>query len=101
MPSSHHLTNLSSHEHIMLLYGSDEERNNAAIDYINKGLKSGYYCIYASIYANDNNSSSAISIYPIKLIIIRKILKVVNYKLLILNLIISQHLTSIYVLLKR
>jgi MEDS: MEthanogen/methylotroph, DcmR Sensory domain len=61
MSSSHHLTNIPSNEHIMLLYGSDDERNSAAINYINKGLKSGYHCIYASIYANDSKSSSAIS----------------------------------------
>jgi CheY-like chemotaxis protein len=52
---------LSSNEHIMLLYSSDDERNNAAINYINNGLKSGCHCIYASINANDSKSSSSIS----------------------------------------
>jgi CheY-like chemotaxis protein len=54
-------TYLSSNEHIMLLYSSDDERNNAAVNYINKGLKSGYHCIYASINAYDSKSSSNIS----------------------------------------
>jgi len=62
MSSTCHLTNIiPSNEHIMLLYSSDEERNNAAVNYINNGLKSGYHCIYASINANDSKSSSNIS----------------------------------------
>jgi CheY-like chemotaxis protein len=56
-----HLTNIPSNEHIMLLYSSDDERNNAAVNYINNGLKSGYQCIYASINAYDSKSSSNIS----------------------------------------
>ncbi len=59
--SASHLTNIPSNKHIMLLYNSDDERNNAAINYINKGLNSGHQCIYASIYAYDNESSSNIS----------------------------------------
>ena len=61
MSSTCHLTNIPSNEHIMLLYSSDDERNNAAVNYINKGLKSGHQCIYASINANDSESSSNIS----------------------------------------
>ncbi len=62
MSSTCHLTNIiPSNEHIMLLYSSDYERNNAAVNYINSGLKSGYQCIYASINANDSKSSSNIS----------------------------------------
>jgi MEDS: MEthanogen/methylotroph, DcmR Sensory domain len=56
-----HLTNIPSNEHIMLLYASDDERNNAAVKYINNGLKSGQKCIYASINAYDSESSSNIS----------------------------------------
>ena len=53
--SSSSLSNIiPSNEHIMLLYSSDDERNNAAVNYINKGLKSGYHCIYASINAYDS-----------------------------------------------
>ena len=60
--SSSFLTHIiPSNEHIMLLYSSDDERNNAAINYINNGLKSGYQCIYASINAYDSKSSSNIS----------------------------------------
>ena len=60
--SSSSLSNIiPSNEHIMLLYSSDDERNNAAVNYINKGLKSGYHCIYASINAYDSKSSSNIS----------------------------------------
>jgi CheY-like chemotaxis protein len=61
MSSTCHLTNIPSSEHIMLLYSSDAERNNAAVNYINNGLKSGYQCIYASINAYDSKSSSNIS----------------------------------------
>ena len=45
----------------MLIYNSDDERNNAAVNYINKGLKDGHHCIYASINAYDSESSSNIS----------------------------------------
>src|ERR1044072_1455578 len=55
------LTNIPSNEHIMLLYDRDDERDNAAVDYINKGLKRGYQCIYASVKEYDSKSSSAIS----------------------------------------
>ena len=62
MSSSSSLTNIiPSNEHIMLLYTSDDERNNAAVNYINNGLKSGYHCIYASINAYDSKSSSNIT----------------------------------------
>ena len=61
MSSTCHLTNIPSNEHIMLLYSSDDERNNAAVNYINNGLKSGHQCIYASINAYDSESSSNIS----------------------------------------
>jgi CheY-like chemotaxis protein len=62
MSSTCHLTNIiPSNEHIMLLYSSDDERNNAAVNYINNGLKSGYQCIYASINAYNSKSSSNIS----------------------------------------
>jgi CheY-like chemotaxis protein len=59
--TSSHLTNIPSNEHIMLLYSSDDERNNAAVNYINNGLKNGHQCIYASINAYDSESSSNIS----------------------------------------
>ncbi len=61
MLSASHLTNIPSNEHIMLIYSSDDERNNAAVNYINNGLKGGYQCIYASVGAYDSKSSSSIS----------------------------------------
>ena len=61
MSSTHHLTNIPSNEHIMLLYSSDDERNNVAVKYIHNGLKSGYHSIYASINAYDSKNSSNIS----------------------------------------
>jgi hypothetical protein len=87
MSSTCHLTNIPSNEHIMLLYSSNDERNNAAVNYINKGLNSGHQCIYASINAMTVKLALIFQIYPLKLIIIKKILKVVNFKLLILSLI--------------
>ena len=46
MSSTCHLTNIPSNKHIMLLYSSGDERNNAAVNYINKGLNSGHQWIY-------------------------------------------------------
>jgi CheY-like chemotaxis protein len=85
MSSTQYLTNTPSNEHIMLLYSSDDERNDAAVNYINKGLKSGYQCIYASINAYDNKSSSNISnlssnIYNYKENIERDELRIVDFK---------------------
>jgi hypothetical protein len=61
MSSTSHLTSLPTNEHVMLLYSTDDERNNATVNYINTGLKSRHQCIYASINANDSESSSSIS----------------------------------------
>jgi hypothetical protein len=62
MASAYRLTNIiPSNEHIMLLYSNDDERNNAAVNYINNGLKNGHLCIYASINAYDSKSSANIS----------------------------------------
>ena len=61
MSSTFDLISLPSNEHVMLLYSSDDERNNAAASYINNGLKSGHHCIYASINVYDSKSSSIIS----------------------------------------
>jgi hypothetical protein len=61
MSFTSHLTSLPSNEHVMLLYSSDDERNNATVNYINNGLKSGHQCIYESIKAYDSKSSSSIS----------------------------------------
>ena len=66
MSSTCHLTNIPSNPQIMLLYSSDDERNNAAVNYINKGLKSGYQCIYASINAMTVKVALVFQIYPLK-----------------------------------
>jgi hypothetical protein len=55
------LTNVPSSEHVMVLYNNDDDRNNAAVNYINDRLKKGFYCIYASVGAYDSESSSSIS----------------------------------------
>src|SRR5829696_2427372 len=85
MSTTTHLTNIPSKEHIMLLYSSDDERNNAAVNYINNGLKSGYQCIYASINAYDSKSGSNISNLSSKIDnykenIERDELRIVDYK---------------------
>ena len=85
MSTTPHLTNIPSNEHIMLLYSSDDERNNVAVNYINNGLKSGYHSIYASINAYDSKNSSNISnlsskIYNYKENIESGELKIVNFK---------------------
>ena len=85
MSTTPHLTNIPSNEHIMLLYSSDDERNNVAVNYINNGLKNGYHSIYASINAYDSKNSSNISnlsskIYNYKENIESGELKIVNFK---------------------
>jgi hypothetical protein len=39
MSLSSNSTNIPSNEHIILLYNNENDRNNAAVNYINKGLK--------------------------------------------------------------
>ncbi len=45
--------------HIILLYESNDKRNNTTIDYINEGLKNDYFCTYASV---DNDDFKGISL---------------------------------------
>jgi len=54
--SSQGILNHAYRQHVMLLYHSDEERNAAAVDYINEGLKKGHLCVYASVGAYDSTS---------------------------------------------
>jgi CheY-like chemotaxis protein len=61
MSSTNTLTKVPSIEHVMVIYSSDDERNNAAVNYINDGLKNGFQCIYASVGVYDSKSSSSIS----------------------------------------
>ena len=39
MSLSSNLTNMPSNEHIILLYNNENDRNHAAVNFINKGLK--------------------------------------------------------------
>ena len=61
MSSIFNLTTVPFNEHVMVLYNNDDDRNNAAVNLINGGLKNGFQCIYASVYAYDSESSSNIS----------------------------------------
>ena len=49
------LVNSSCHEHVMLLYDNDDERNEIAVNYINEGLKRGQLAVYASVNASDQS----------------------------------------------
>ena len=61
MSSTNTLTKVPSNEHVMVVYSSDDERNNAAVNYINDGLKNRFQCIYAFVGVYDSKSSSSIS----------------------------------------
>ena len=88
-----HLTNIPSNEHMMLLYASDDERNNAAVKYINNGLDiSAFMRLSTHMIVK---VAPIFQIYLQKLIIIKKISKPENYKLLILSLIINQYCMEI------
>lgn len=47
------LNELAPDQHLMLLYSTDETRNEAAIDYINQALRQGQFAVYASVDAKD------------------------------------------------
>lgn len=55
------LTNVSSNEHIMVLYKNDDDRKYGIVKYINEGLKKGIQCIYAFVDVCDSKSSSILS----------------------------------------
>ena len=97
--NSSHLTNIPSNEHIMLLYSSDDERNNAAENYINNGLKSGHHCIYASINAYDSESSSSISNLSSKIDKYKENIEGGELQIVDFSLIMNQHCMEIYLLL--
>ena len=50
------LTNVSSNEHIMILYKNDDDRKYGIVKYINEGLKNGVQCIYAFVDVCKSNS---------------------------------------------
>jgi CheY-like chemotaxis protein len=55
------LTNVSSNEHIMVLYKTDDDRRYGIVKYINEGLKKGIQCIYGFVDVCDSKSSSILS----------------------------------------
>lgn len=73
----------SSHgKHAVLLYKNNSERETAALDYINQGLKENQLCIYASVDAYDQLRLSRISskIVDFKENIDKRNLLIVNLK---------------------
>ena len=54
------LVNPSCHEHVMLLYDNEDQRNEVAINYINEGLRKEQLAIYASVNASDASRMSKI-----------------------------------------
>jgi CheY-like chemotaxis protein len=52
---------ISNGKHVMLLYGKDEDRTEAAAHWINQALEEEQLCIYASVYAFDRLNISSIS----------------------------------------
>jgi hypothetical protein len=80
----------------MLLYSSDDERNKVAVNYINNRLRVDITAFMRLSMQMIVKVALVFQIYPLKLMIIKKILKVVNFKLLILSLIMNQHYMEIY-----
>ena len=97
MSSTCHLTNIPSNEHIMLLYSNDDERNNADVNYINNGLKSGYHCIYASINAYDSKSSSNISNLSSKIDNYKENIESGELQIVDLSFMMNPHYMEIYI----
>jgi len=52
---------ISDGKHVMLLCENEEQRAQAAAEWINHGLEEGQHCIYASVYAFNQFSQSSIS----------------------------------------
>ena len=52
---------ISNGKHVMLLYGKDEDRTEAAAHWINQALEEEQLCIYASVYAFDKLNISSIT----------------------------------------
>jgi len=61
MSSIFNVTTRPFNEHVMILYNNDDDRNKAAVNLINEGLKNGFHCIYASVQAHDSARRSNIS----------------------------------------
>ena len=52
---------ISDCKHVMLLCEDEEQRSQAAAEWINHGLEEGQHCIYASVYAFNQFHQSSIS----------------------------------------
>lgn len=64
---------ISNGKHVMLLYGKDEDRAEAAAHWINHALEEEQLCIYASVYAFDTLNISSITNLSSKIKIIKNI----------------------------
>ena len=55
------VVDLSSKQHVMLLYETEDRCSEAAVACINDGLKDGQFCVYASVNAYDSSHLSKLS----------------------------------------
>lgn len=58
---------ISDGKHVMLLCEDEEQRAQAAAEWINHGLGEGQHCIYASVYAFNKFHQPSISRISIKI----------------------------------
>ena len=77
--------------HIMLLYESNDKRNNTTIDYINEGLKNDYFWTYASVDNDDFKGISLIDTLSSTIINYEENIRNRNLKFIKLNLIMNPH----------
>lgn len=54
--------------HVMLVYEDENAQLDAAVHFLNEGLKANYLCIYASVYAFDAESKLSVSNLSSKII---------------------------------
>lgn len=76
----------NTQRNIMLLYESNENRNNIFIDYINEGLKNGCFCIYASVDIDNSKNMLLIDSLSSRKIIMKRIFRTRIQNLSILDL---------------
>jgi hypothetical protein len=55
------VVDLSSKQHVMLLYETEDRCSEATVACINDGLKDGQFCVYASVNAYDSSHLSKLS----------------------------------------
>lgn len=61
MASLDDLLRSSERQHLMLLYDDEGDRSAAEIESINNALSAGWYCVYATVDANDKDFASKLS----------------------------------------